>query len=40
MQPALPELLSAALALGMSAEVFSNLVHVLDRLWPLLRRRG
>ncbi|MFJ8743325.1 radical SAM/SPASM domain-containing protein [Embleya sp. NPDC127516] len=36
----LPELVGHALDLGLTTEIFSNLIHVRKRMWPVLRRRG
>jgi sulfatase maturation enzyme AslB (radical SAM superfamily) len=40
LHPDLPELVNRALDLGMTVEVFSNLIHVRTGLWPVLRRHG
>lgn len=40
MHPNLGELIAYALDHGMKVEVFSNLIHVSDTLWPVLRRDG
>jgi MoaA/NifB/PqqE/SkfB family radical SAM enzyme len=40
LHPDVPELVHHALGLGMSVEVFSNLIHVRPMLWPVLRQRG
>jgi MoaA/NifB/PqqE/SkfB family radical SAM enzyme len=40
MHPDAPGLVDHALSLGLSVEVYSNLVHVTDEWWALLRREG
>lgn len=36
----LPELINAGVEHGMAVEVFSNLIHIRDSMWPVLRQRG
>ncbi|MBC3842742.1 hypothetical protein GXW82_28895 [Streptacidiphilus sp. 4-A2] len=40
LHPALSDLVNRAVELGLSVEVFSNLMHVRESLWPVLRQRG
>ena len=40
LHPDLPELIEHALALDVKVEVYSNLVHVSERMWETLRRPG
>ena len=40
LHPDLPELIELALALDVKVEVYSNLVHVSERMWETLRRPG
>lgn len=40
LHPDLPELVNRAVELGISVEVFSNLIYVRRALWPVLRQRG
>jgi MoaA/NifB/PqqE/SkfB family radical SAM enzyme len=40
LHPDLPDLVEHALDHGLLVEVYTNLVHVTDRLWALFRRRG
>jgi sulfatase maturation enzyme AslB (radical SAM superfamily) len=40
LHPDLPEMINKALHFGMAVEVFSNLIHVREALWPVLRQRG
>ncbi|MFJ4679239.1 radical SAM protein [Kitasatospora sp. NPDC088783] len=40
LHPALPDLVDLALARRLRVEVFSNLIHVRQRLWPVLRQPG
>ncbi|CAJ61584.1 MULTISPECIES: radical SAM/SPASM domain-containing protein [Frankia] len=40
LHPALPDLVGHALTVGVEVEIFTNLVHVPDRLWPVFTRPG